>query len=160
MVQQLTAAQTAIIPDTPRTERLVNEDRTLVPIWSLYFDQITQALQNFITPEGLAIPLLDGASIAQLTAPATQGNIIYNTTSTNFDAGRDITYTDLSSIEQTYYAWDQFCIIKFFSGNPDTLLAGMLGDLCLDLVGKVLYVCTSFGVPSSLGTPVAEWTLV
>jgi len=62
------AKQSAIFPDLPRDDQIVEEDGNGTSAWKLYFEQTTVALQANYSPEGLLLPPLSAADIATIQA--------------------------------------------------------------------------------------------
>lgn len=87
--------QQAIFPDLPRDKPFTNSDGTMNEYWIYYFDNLTNALQSYYSPEGIKVPAQTANDIAQLTAtpvsPPTgadvrvsNNNIIYDSTNNEF----------------------------------------------------------------------------
>ena len=77
--------QQAIFPDLPRDNQMVDKDGNITSAWALYFQQLTQALQTNLKPEGFVIPPLSAANIGNLgQSSASIGNIIYDNTNNLF----------------------------------------------------------------------------
>jgi hypothetical protein len=67
MTQQK-SKQSAIFPDLPRDNQVVDKDGNAQPHWELFFDQTVAALQSNYSPEGLLLPPLSAADIATIQA--------------------------------------------------------------------------------------------
>lgn len=80
--------QPAIFPDLPRSpkivERIANDNFALTAEWALFFQQLIQALQTNLTPEGFVIPQQIATNIALLTGSASNANILYDSTNNEF----------------------------------------------------------------------------
>jgi hypothetical protein len=77
--------QISIFPDSPRDKKIVDENGNITDVWSLYFDQLTRALQTNFKPEGVVIPSQSADNISLLgDASASIGNIIYDSTNNQF----------------------------------------------------------------------------
>lgn len=74
----------AIFPDLPRDVTIVDSKGDLTTHWKLYFEQLTQALQSNLKPEGFVMPQLTADNINMLTGAASVGNIVYDTTANSF----------------------------------------------------------------------------
>ena len=75
----------AIFPDLPRSNQIVDKDGYLNSDWQLFFSQLVMALQTNFKPEGIVVPPLSAANIANLgNTTASVGNIIYDTTNNLF----------------------------------------------------------------------------
>lgn len=75
----------AIFPDLPRDSQIADKEGNITSPWKLYFEQLTLALQTNYKPEGIVIPPLAAASIANLgNTEGAIGNIIYDSTNNVF----------------------------------------------------------------------------
>lgn len=75
----------AIFPDCPRGDQFVDNDGRLTPEWFLFFQQLTLALQVNFKSEGIVVPPLTAANIANLgNVVGAIGNIIYDSTNNQF----------------------------------------------------------------------------
>lgn len=76
--------QSAIFPDLPREQKLIDANGSLTPAWYLYFQQLTMALQTNLKPEGFVIPEKPTSDITNLSNTTSKSNIIYDSTSNEF----------------------------------------------------------------------------
>ncbi len=76
--------QSAIIPDLPRSPRVIDDNGELVSEWKLFFDQLLLALQNTLTREGFVFPQQTDSNIALLTGVQSLANILYDSTNNVF----------------------------------------------------------------------------
>jgi hypothetical protein len=77
--------QQAIFPDLPRDNKMVDKDGYVTSPWQLYFQQLTMALQTNYKPEGIVVPPLSAANIADLgNVDGAIGNILYDSTNNLF----------------------------------------------------------------------------
>jgi hypothetical protein len=76
--------QVSIIPDLPRSQNVVDREGNLAPDWKLFFEQLIQALQTNLKPEGILFPQQTAANIALLTGIGSLGNILYDSTNNVF----------------------------------------------------------------------------
>lgn len=150
--------QPAIFPDLPRSTKVIEKTSDnsfgLTAEWALFFQQMVQALQSNLTPEGFVIPQLTTTQISLLTAAASIANIIYNSTLDVFQ-GNIANLSNLDANNQPIQEWDSFAMIVNYAGNPNSNVAGFLNKFCLDTTHNVLYICTSAGSASA-----ATWTSV
>jgi hypothetical protein len=74
----------SIFPDLPRNAKLVDEQGNITSDWSLFFSQLSQALQINFKNEGIVVPPLSAANIALLIGLTSNNNIIYDSTNSQF----------------------------------------------------------------------------
>ncbi len=80
-----TSKQSAIFPDLPRGDQIVDSNGNITSDWKLYFQQLTMALQTNLKPEGFVMPPKPASEIALLgNADVSIGNIIYDNTNQAF----------------------------------------------------------------------------
>lgn len=77
---QPTNKQVPIFPDMPRGTKFLDEDGKVHPEWLFYLDQMQIALTRNFKPEGFVIPPQSASNIARLTSPASNNNIIFDST--------------------------------------------------------------------------------
>lgn len=153
-----TRFQPAIFPDLPRSSKVIEKSPNgqfgLTAEWALFFQQLVQALQTNLTPEGFVFPQQTTTNIAVLTATTSIANILYNSTIDAFQ-GNIANLANLDANGNPIQEWDSFAMIVNHAGNPNNNVAGFLNKLCLDTTHNVLYICTSAGSAST-----ATWTSV
>lgn len=80
-----TLKQSAIFPDLPRDDQVVDHEGNITSSWKLYFQQLTMALQTNFKPEGIVVPPQSDTNIALLgNVSGSIGNIIYDSTNNAF----------------------------------------------------------------------------
>lgn len=150
-------------PDLPRNEPLLNQDGTMNHYWMLFFDNLTMALQRTFSPEGFVMPEQTTSDITTYLSddPVFIANVLYDSTTNTFK-GNIFNTADGTPLNAPTGAqhWLEFAMITDFAGNPNGNVPGYLNQLCLDTVGKVLYICTRAGEALNGGMPLlqAEWT--
>jgi hypothetical protein len=139
-------------PDIPRNEPFLNQDGTVNHYWMLYFDNLNMALQRTFSPEGFVMPDQSQSDIDTylIDDEVFIANIIYDNTNNVFNG--NILNTASNPPDGTQY-WIPFAMITTSTTNPNGHVPGYVTELCLDTVGKVLYVCTTAGDAAS-----AVWT--
>jgi hypothetical protein len=93
----------SIIPDLPRSPNVIDREGSLTPDWKLFFEQLTQALQTNLKPEGTVFPQQTASNIALLTGSASLANIIYDSTNDEFK-GNVLTAPNT-------YTWKTFTLV-------------------------------------------------
>ena len=141
-----------LIPDLPRDPRIIDKELgTVNPVWSLFFDQLILTLQTVLTPEGTLMPQQPSSNIALLTAIQSLANIVYNSTTNNFEGNLQ---NPLTTPDPTQMWW-QFAMITTGSGSPIGTLAGIAYNFYWDTAGLALYICTVTGSAGGGATWVA-----
>lgn len=75
----------AIFPNLPRESQVVTPATgEFIPVWSLWAQQMNQALQRNFTPTGVLIPSQPTAYFSRPIGAATKGTIVYDSESNNF----------------------------------------------------------------------------
>ena len=146
--------QQSIIPDLPRDFNAVNKNGQFTANWSLFFNNIVQAMQSNFTPEGNLFPQQDNSNIALLQSISSVGRILYNSTINGFEGNLLNPAYDASNPEVQPNFWWPFAMIATNAGNPNGSVEGIQYiTLCWDTIGNVLYICTATGT-----TTTAVWT--
>jgi hypothetical protein len=147
-----TLLQQAIFPDTPRDNKIADQNGNIMPYWTLFYDLLTTALQLYFKPEGFLIPSQTSSNIASFMGSGVNplANILYNSTINQFVG--NILNSAIPSTEISQF-WLPFAMIVTNAGNPNGVVPGYVPQLCLDTTGTVLYVCTTAGDAAS-----AVWT--
>ncbi len=140
----------SIFPDMPRSQRVVDENGNINYEWSLFFSQLSQALQVNFKNEGIVVPPLTAANIANLTNIKSANNVIYDVTDFNFQGN-----LPLPTGSATTQRWIPFAMITSYPGNPNGHVAGQLNWFCWDSSHLDLFICTTSGKEST-----AVWTAV
>jgi hypothetical protein len=83
-------------PSLPAEAPFVKEDGNIHPLWMMYLDQLTKALQQNFKPEGMVVPQQTSTNIGLLTGTASIGNIIYNSTVPSFQANLNGTWKTIT----------------------------------------------------------------
>ena len=77
-----------LFPNLPRAPWVIelNKEGKGVwhPLWELYFQQLSQVLQNTFSPDGFTMPPQPTSNIVLLTDNAYTGNILYDSTNNTF----------------------------------------------------------------------------
>lgn len=158
----------AIFPDLPRESPAVTKDGNFSMIWSLGFAALFQALQTNFSNEGLLFPLLSAANIAAIQAkyapyiglplPSTladiSGKAVFDTDN-RVSKQFVITYDGSTPPLILAAQWNILSYLVLGSGNPNGSQAGQVSWFYYDLIGKVLYICTTNG-----STTTAVWTMI
>lgn len=151
----------SIFPDVPREHPEVDKDGNFTELWSLYFGAISQSLQENFKNEGIVIPPLNasnmgiiqslytpyiGGTYNALTAvlPDISGQTVYDST-TSITNQFVIAQDNNTPANVTLAQWVPLSVLLTNSGNPNTLVAGVLNWLCYDTTNVILYICTTAG---------------
>lgn len=77
--------QQALFPSLPTDDKIADKDGILTPSYKLFFNQLIQALQTNLKPEGFVMPQKTADDISGLgDISAAVGNIIYDSTNNHF----------------------------------------------------------------------------
>jgi len=156
-----------IFPDVPRESPAVDSKGNFTDLWSLYFGDISQSLQNNFKNEGIVFPPLSATNMSTIQGlytsyiggpyntlvsnqPDISGQTLFDSTtlvSNQFIIAQD------GSNNVTLAEWVPFQMTLQNAGNPDLTVAGILYWLCYDTANGAMYICTTAG-----GVGVARWT--
>lgn len=67
------------IPNLPISQLLDEQKRDLHPDWKFFFNELTRALQQNLSDEGLQSPLQSTSNIVLLNGQQSNGRYLYNT---------------------------------------------------------------------------------
>lgn len=148
-----TIKQQAIFPDVPRNPQIVDDRGNITPQWYLFFQNLGQALQVNLKPEGFVIPDQPPANIALLTSTLSIANILYDSTNNVFNGNINNTTAATEDSFTTEQFWLPFAMVTTNPGNPNGVVAGYLTEFCIDITNDILYFCTTAGNAAS-----AVWT--
>lgn len=152
----------SIFPDMPREIPTVDEKGNFMPLWSLAFSSLFQALQRNFKNEGILFPALSATNIAliqsiytpligsslPLDIPDISGQTVFDTTN-RVPKQFIITYDASTPPNILSASWLMINVMTFNAGNPNGSVAGVLNWFCYDFTDKILYICTSSGSTSS-----------
>lgn len=159
----------SIFPDLPREVPVIDaKTGDFMPLWSLGLSSLFQALQENYKNEGILIPVLSAANIADIQAlytpfmgmplpsslPDISGQTVFDTDN-RVPKQFIITYDAADPPNILSASWLQINVMTFSMGDPNGQTAGVLYWLCYDVTNKVLYICTGAG-----STITAVWTAV
>jgi hypothetical protein len=134
--------QVSIIPDFPRDPKMVDKEGNMTAAYALYFQQLNQALQSALTPEGFVFPEQTSTNIASLTSSTSVSSILYDSTHNQF---RGCIFNPANNAANYTQEWDFFAMIVNNAGNPNSVVAGFVNLFCLDTTNAILYICTTAG---------------
>jgi len=159
----------SIFPDLPREIPVIDaKTGDFMPLWSLGLSSLFQALQENYKNEGIIFPRLSAQNIANIQAIYTpligsplpiniqdiSGQTVFDTTN-RVSKQFVITYDSATPPNILAAQWNILSYLVLGSGNPNGSQAGEVSWFYYDLVGHVLYICTTNG-----GTGSAVWTAV
>lgn len=156
----------SIFPDLPRETPAVDKDGNFSSLWGLGFSSLFQALQTNYKNEGIIFPNLSAADIASIQSlytpyigfslpanlPDISGQTVFDTDN-RVSKQFVITYNNSTPPLILSAQWIILSYMLLGSVNPNGSQAGQISWLYYDIVGHVLYICTTSG-----GTGSAVWT--
>lgn len=158
----------SIFPDLPREIPSVDKDGNFSPLWSLGFASLFQALQANYKNEGIIFPNLSAADIASIQSlytpyiglplpsnlPDISGQTVFDTNN-RISKQFVITYDSSNPPNILAAQWNILSYLIIGNGNPNGSQAGQVSWLYYDIIGHVLYICTTNG-----GIGSAVWTAI
>lgn len=159
----------SIFPDLPREIPVIDaKTGDFAPLWSLGLSSVFQALQDNFKNEGILFPRLTATQIANIqaiytpligaplpiTIPDISGQTVFDTTN-RVSKQFVITYDSSTPPKILAAQWNILSYLVLGNGNPNGSQAGQVSWFYYDLVGQVLYICTTNG-----GTGSAVWVAI